>query len=151
MCIILKCRAGRVLERGLAADGRLVRFEAVVSDRPGGIAALTGLLAKAGVSVKDILHERPWVDTDISSVRVKVIVETADRASARAMFELLSANGYDIEVPKITGTGSETPAVVLTGTPGAARRDIDASGGASASQQQAQQHSKVEARIITSQ
>jgi threonine dehydratase len=32
---------GRVIERGLAADGRLIRFEATVSDRPGGIAALT--------------------------------------------------------------------------------------------------------------
>ena len=36
---------GRVIERGLAADGRLVRFEVVVSDRPGGIASLTKLLA----------------------------------------------------------------------------------------------------------
>jgi threonine dehydratase len=32
---------GRVLERGLAADGRLVRFTTAVSDRPGGIASLT--------------------------------------------------------------------------------------------------------------
>jgi hypothetical protein len=31
---------GRVIERGLAADGRLVRFSVIVSDRPGGIAAL---------------------------------------------------------------------------------------------------------------
>ena len=60
---------GRVLERGLAADGRLVRFEAVVSDRPGGIAALTRLVADAGGSIKDIYHERAWVDTDMSSVR----------------------------------------------------------------------------------
>lgn len=39
---------GRVLERGLATDGRLFRFEAVVSDRPGGINALTSILAKQG-------------------------------------------------------------------------------------------------------
>lgn len=31
---------GRVIERGLAADARLVRFSVIVSDRPGGIAAL---------------------------------------------------------------------------------------------------------------
>jgi hypothetical protein len=58
--------------RSLAADGRLVRFEVVVSDRPGGIAALTKLLAEVGCSIKDIYHERAWVDTDIASVRVKV-------------------------------------------------------------------------------
>ena len=39
---------GRCLERGLAADGRLVRFVVTVSDRPGGIAELTRLLANIG-------------------------------------------------------------------------------------------------------
>ena len=40
---------GRCLERGLAADGRLCRFVVTVSDRPGGIAELTKLIAKVGV------------------------------------------------------------------------------------------------------
>ena len=40
---------GRVIERGLAADCRLLRFSVVVSDRPGGIAELTQLLANLGV------------------------------------------------------------------------------------------------------
>jgi threonine dehydratase len=31
---------GRSIERGLAVDGRLVRFVVTVSDRPGGIAEL---------------------------------------------------------------------------------------------------------------
>ena len=40
---------GRVLERGLAAEGRLVRFIVTVSDRPGGIAELTKLVSELGV------------------------------------------------------------------------------------------------------
>ena len=40
---------GRVIERGLAADGRLVRFIVTVSDRPGGIAELAKLIADLGV------------------------------------------------------------------------------------------------------
>ena len=40
---------GRVIERGLAADCRLLRFSVVVSDRPSGIAELTQLLANLGV------------------------------------------------------------------------------------------------------
>lgn len=32
---------GRVIDRGLAADMRLVRFVTTVSDRPGGISSLT--------------------------------------------------------------------------------------------------------------
>ena len=68
---------------------------------------------------QDIYHERAWVDTDISSVRVKCIVETADRASARAMFEMLAASGYDVETAKLPATGKEeTPLLpLLTGTP----------------------------------
>jgi len=38
-----------VIERGLAADGRLVRFVVTVTDRPGGIAELTKLMAGMGV------------------------------------------------------------------------------------------------------
>ena len=39
---------GRAIERGLAVDGRLVRFVVTVSDRPGGIAELAKLLSHNG-------------------------------------------------------------------------------------------------------
>jgi len=39
---------GRVIDRGLAADGRLIRFIATVSDRPGGIARLTKVCGRRG-------------------------------------------------------------------------------------------------------
>lgn len=88
---------GRVIERGLAADGRLIKFEGRVSDRPGGIAALTAVLAQAGVSVKEIFHERAWVAEDAYQVRVKIIVEAPTAASGEAMFDLLREKGYLIE------------------------------------------------------
>ena len=40
---------GRVIERGLAVDGRLCRFVVTVTDRPGGIAELTKLICHLGV------------------------------------------------------------------------------------------------------
>ncbi|CAH2094552.1 unnamed protein product [Euphydryas editha] len=67
---------GRCLERGLAAEQRLVKFKVTVSDRPGGIAELCKLIASIGVSIKDIMQERAWVYGDIFSVRVKVVCET---------------------------------------------------------------------------
>lgn len=39
---------GRAIERGLAVDGRLVRFMVTVSDRPGGIAELAKFIAVRG-------------------------------------------------------------------------------------------------------
>ncbi|CAD6993790.1 unnamed protein product [Ceratitis capitata] len=70
---------GRCLERGLAAEGRLVKFLAEVSDRPGGIHELCKLLSHLGVSIKDIMHERAWLK-DIYTVEVKVVCETRDWA-----------------------------------------------------------------------
>ncbi|XP_017142318.1 L-threonine ammonia-lyase [Drosophila miranda] len=68
---------GRCLERGLAAVGRLVKFNVEISDRPGGINDLCNLLVREGVSIKDIMHERAWL-RDIYTVEVKVVCETVD-------------------------------------------------------------------------
>jgi len=87
---------GRVIERGLAADDRLVRFVATVSDRPGGVAALTDLVAKSGVSIKDIYHERAWLQSSVNAVQVKVIVETRGRSHAEELRDLLLSEGYPI-------------------------------------------------------
>src|SRR5438128_9623219 len=69
---------GRVLERGLASDGRLCRFTATISDRPGGLARFAGLLAEEGASVVDIAHDRAFSDEDINTVTVHRVVETTD-------------------------------------------------------------------------
>lgn len=61
---------GRCLERGLAADGRLLKFSVVIVDRPGGISELCKLCTKLGVSIKDIFHERAWLTSDVFSVKV---------------------------------------------------------------------------------
>jgi len=65
---------GRCLDRGLAIDGRLVKFHATLSDRPGGIAELCRILATISVCVKDIIHERAWLSDDVFSVRVSVLI-----------------------------------------------------------------------------
>lgn len=80
---------GRCLERGLAADGRLCRFVVTVSDRPGGIADLTKMIASIGVSLKDIFHERAWLKSDVFQVQVKCIVETRDEEHSKELETLL--------------------------------------------------------------
>ncbi|KAF1329134.1 Threonine ammonia-lyase, partial [Globisporangium splendens] len=87
---------GRVIERGLAADGRLVRFVATVSDRPGGIAQLANLLWECGVSVKDIYHERAWVHASVSNVAVKCVVETQSYDHGLELKKRLEDAGYPL-------------------------------------------------------
>ena len=86
----------RVIEQGLAVDGRLVKFSAVISDRPGGLADLAGTLAKCGASVQDIVHERTFGEADVSTVTVQCIVEVRDRSHAQELFQALHARGVRI-------------------------------------------------------
>ncbi|GMF20323.1 unnamed protein product [Phytophthora fragariaefolia] len=102
---------GRVIDRGLAADGRLVRFVATVSDRPGGIAQLTCFLRDFGVSVKDIYHERAWVHASISHVAVKCVVETQSSEHALELKQRLQEQGYPLVWESFAG--NHTPAVEL--------------------------------------
>ncbi|GAB1608459.1 uncharacterized protein LOC115214097 [Argonauta hians] len=81
---------GRVIERGLAADGRLIKFVVTVSDRPGGIADLTRLIASIGVSIKEIFHERAWLASNMFAVKVKIIAETKGPSHTKDLKELLA-------------------------------------------------------------
>jgi threonine dehydratase len=87
---------GRVIDRGLAADQRLVRFAATVSDRPGGIARLAKDMADIGVSIKDIHHERAWLYSRVDQTVVKCVVETTGPQHVERMYEHLISKGYPI-------------------------------------------------------
>lgn len=89
---------GRVIERGLAADGRLVRFETTISDRPGGLAALAGAISSAGASVKDILHDRAFATSDLASVDVRVVAETSGKEGSSALRRALEAAGFEVRL-----------------------------------------------------
>ena len=80
---------GRCLDKGLAAEGRLVRFSVIISDRPGGIAELACDLSELQVSIKDMQHERAWVKNDVFSVECSLMVETRNREHALEMFHKL--------------------------------------------------------------
>jgi threonine dehydratase len=83
----------RVIERGLVADGRLCRFRAVISDRPGGLADLAAQIAAAGASIKQVVHDRAFAGSDVSAVHVMCTVETRDRAHLSELLEKLRARG----------------------------------------------------------
>jgi len=87
----------RVIDHGLAADGRRWRFTTQVSDRPGGIAKLTAVIAAAGASVQEIVHDRAFSGPDVFSTSVQVTVETADRDHVAALARRLEAEGFAVQ------------------------------------------------------
>jgi threonine dehydratase len=86
----------RVIERGLAADGRIFRFDALISDRPGGLAHLSGVLAEAEANVTEIVHNRTFAGPDLSRVHVLCTVETRDRAHIAEVQQKLAAHGVEL-------------------------------------------------------
>ncbi|XP_053613762.1 L-threonine ammonia-lyase-like isoform X2 [Plodia interpunctella] len=80
---------GRVLDRGLAAEHRFVKFKVTISDRPGGLAELCRIIASIGVSIKDILQERAWIFGDIFSVEAKVVCETRGAEHIQELRDLI--------------------------------------------------------------
>jgi threonine dehydratase len=85
----------RVIERGLVADGRLCRFTAVVSDRPGGLAVLSRQIASTGASIKQIVHDRAFATSDLSTVNVLCTVETRNHEHFAQLRAHLKAHGVE--------------------------------------------------------
>ncbi len=83
----------RVIEKGLVHDGRATRFTAFISDRPGGLAKLSAVIAQSGASIKDISHDRAFSGPDVSAVNVVCTVETRDHAHVKELHRALKKAG----------------------------------------------------------
>ena len=86
----------RVIERGLLIDGRLCRFTATISDRPGSLARLAEIIASTGASVKEIAHDRAFSGPDVTSAHVLCTVETIDRQHMLELYQLLCTEGIGL-------------------------------------------------------
>lgn len=83
----------RVIEHGLAVDHRLCAFTVTISDRPGGLARLTALIADNGASIQEVRHDRIFAGPEVTSVQVHLVVETRDAAHAETVRQALQAAG----------------------------------------------------------
>lgn len=90
----------RIIEKGLVRDGRITRFTALISDRPGGLAELCKVIASCGASIKDIAHDRAFSGPDVSAVHAVCTVETRDRAHIVELHRALKRSGFPLVVAK---------------------------------------------------
>ncbi|MFO1304887.1 MAG: threonine ammonia-lyase [Burkholderiales bacterium] len=86
----------RVIEVGLVADGRITRFTVSIADRPGGLARLAEVIASAGASIKEIVHDRAFAGPDLSAVRVVCVVETTGHDHVRELHAALAKAGMAV-------------------------------------------------------
>jgi threonine dehydratase len=88
----------RVIDRGLAADGRLCRVFARLIDRPGALATLAALLASTGASIREVVHDRHFGPADIARVVVVCTCETRDANHIAEIRTALKEKGIDAVV-----------------------------------------------------
>ena len=85
-----------MIEVGLVTDGRMCRFSVSISDRPGGLARLSEVIASTGASVREIVHDRTFAGPDLSEVRVVCVVETTGRDHIAALQKALADAGIRV-------------------------------------------------------
>jgi threonine dehydratase len=66
----------KIIERGLAKDGRLVRIRALMRDRPGELARICQHAAAVGANILEVTHNRAFANLEVGGVEVDLILET---------------------------------------------------------------------------
>ncbi len=89
---------GRIIERSLVKQSRLVRLRISIKDRPGGLAALLQIIADHEANVLHIHHNRIFTRDAFWKTEVEVTLETRDHNHIQELLAVLSEAGYnDIE------------------------------------------------------
>jgi len=88
----------RVIEHGLGHAGRYLTLRVTLSDRPGQLARLLGLLADTGANVLEVSHHRQGIHLALGQAEVEVTLETRDPSHAQEVLAAVKAAGYRAEV-----------------------------------------------------
>jgi threonine dehydratase len=86
----------RIIERGLAAAGRYLRFRVRCTDRPGQLAALLALIGQQGANVDDVAHRRHDPRLRLGEVEVELSVETRGSQHSDRLMQALRSAGYKV-------------------------------------------------------
>ncbi|PWI43837.1 threonine ammonia-lyase [Streptomyces sp. ICBB 8177] len=86
----------RVLRHGMAAAGRYLSLRVRLTDRPGALALLLGVLSRADANVLDVGHVRIDPQLQLTEVEVELQLETDGPEHCARLIEALGAEGYAI-------------------------------------------------------
>ncbi len=80
---------GKIVSRALVFTGRRIQIRAEIGDRPGGLAGLLQLIAKAGANLIEVHHDRTYSMSPYSQVEVELDIETESKAHQEKLFHSL--------------------------------------------------------------
>jgi threonine dehydratase len=88
----------RIIEKGLAQTGRLVRIGILLRDVPGALSSLSNLVAQYRANILHIIHERTAKDIPIGFSKVILVLETRGSGHIREIKKGLTEKGYSIQM-----------------------------------------------------
>ena len=87
----------RIIERGLAKDGRRVRIRVHLADRPGALYQLTKILADQRANIVETSHSRAYYGVSLGDTVIDITLETRGAAHITAIANALEMEGYRYE------------------------------------------------------
>src|SRR6202021_661564 len=84
----------RIIERGLAKDGRLLRIRVYLLDRPGSLHQLTRILTECEANIVQTSHNRSYYGVNLGDTVIEITLETRGAAHIAAIADALTASGY---------------------------------------------------------
>lgn len=84
----------RVIERGLLNSGRTYQLCVELSDRPGQLYEVSGIIADCGGNVISVHHERASETKDINGCYLRIVIETRNFEHIAQIKEKLNNNGF---------------------------------------------------------
>ncbi|MCC7046910.1 MAG: threonine ammonia-lyase [Alphaproteobacteria bacterium] len=96
---------GSVLLRGLVREGRVVSLRVDITDRPGTLAQVAGLIGACGGNIMEIHHQRLFRDVPAKRAEIDAVVETRNAEHVRELVDRLTAAGFKTRVLGTTADG----------------------------------------------
>ena len=87
-----------VITHGLRAGGRYLAVRVTISDKPGGLTGVLGVVRDAGASVVDVVHSRTGGRLGLEEVDVMLTVETRGPDHRGSVLDALGAAGYAVHM-----------------------------------------------------
>ena len=87
----------RIARQSMARQGRILRFSALLDDRPGALAVLLQVIAAQGGNILHIHHSQGEGDVPVLMARVEIGLETRGRNHGDTIRKALKEKGYEIQ------------------------------------------------------
>ncbi len=87
----------RIIRKGLVTGGRIGICEVIVSDHPGSLSSVAGVLASMRANILDVVHDRLAADIPFGKTRVIFTVEVRGKKHLDDILSALRERGYEVK------------------------------------------------------